>query len=167
MINTKNNEMISSKTMSAGLILVIAGILWCQVATAQSDNPNYDQALADSLEADEYGMKSYVFVILKTGPMQLDDEQKVSELFRGHLENINRLVEQKKLIVAGPFGRNDRNYRGLFIFDSKDKAEVEALLQTDPAIKEKLLEAELFDWYGSAALRTYLEASYRITKKNP
>ncbi len=75
----------------------------------------------------------------------MDDKQQISALFRGHLENINRLVEQKKLIVAGPFGKNERGYRGLFIFDSKDKVEVEAMLQTDPAIKEKLLEAELFD----------------------
>ena len=89
--------------------------------------------------------KSYIFVILKTGSARLDDKQQISALFRGHLENINRLVEQKKLIVAGPFGKNERGYRGLFIFDSKDKVEVEAMLQTDPAIKEKLLEAELFD----------------------
>lgn len=153
--------------MKTLLLLSILGCIWCTGATAQTNNPNYDKALADSLGADDYGMKSYVFVILKSGPAQLDDKQKVSELFRGHLENINRLVEQKKLIVAGPFGKNEHNYRGLFIFDSKNKAEVEALLETDPAIKEKLLEAELFDWYGSAALPTYLEASNRVTKTNP
>lgn len=153
--------------MKTLLLLSILGCIWCTGATAQTNNPNYDKALADSLGADDYGMKSYVFVILKSGPAQLDDKQKVSELFRGHLENINRLVEQKKLIVAGPFGKNEHNYRGLFIFDSKNKAEMEALLETDPAIKEKLLEAELFDWYGSAALPTYLEASNRVTKTNP
>lgn len=149
------------------LFFGVVAVFWCLGATAQTTNPNYDKVLADSLGADEYGMKSYIFVILKTGPAQLDDKEQIGALFRGHLENINRLVEQKKLIVAGPFGKNERNYRGLFIFDAKDKAEVETLLQTDPAIKEKLLEAELFDWYGSAALPTYLEASYRVTKRNP
>ena len=153
--------------MKAALFLGMVSVLWCMGATAQTTDPNYDKALADSLGADEYGMKSYIFVILKTGSAQLDDKEQISTLFRGHLENINRLVEQKKLIVAGPFGKNERNYRGLFIFDSKDKAEVEAMLETDPAIKEKLLEAELFDWYGSAALSTYLEASKRVTKTNP
>ena len=153
--------------MKTGVFLGIAGVLWCMGTSAQTNNPNYDKALADSLGADEYGMKSYIFVILKTGSAKLDDKQKVGTLFRGHLENINRLVEQKKLIVAGPFGKNERGYRGLFIFDSKDKAEVEAMLSTDPAIKEKLLEAELFDWYGSAALSTYLEASKRVTRINP
>lgn len=153
--------------MKAVLLIGMVSLLWSMHATAQTDNPGYDKALADSLGADEYGMKSYIFVILRTGPAQLEDKQQVSALFRGHLENINRLVEQKKLIVAGPFGKNERGYRGLFIFDSKDKVEVEAMLQTDPAIKEKLLEGELFDWYGSAALSTYLEASKRVTKKNP
>lgn len=153
--------------MRTAIFLGMVGVLWYMGATAQTTNPNYDKALADSLGADEYGMKSYVFVILKTGSAQLDDKEQVSMLFRGHLENINRLVEQKKLIVAGPFGKNEHNYRGLFIFDSKDKAEVEAMLETDPAIKEKLLEAELFDWYGSAALPTYLEASNRVTRTNP
>lgn len=153
--------------MKARLLFSTIGIFWCMGTIAQTANPNYDKALADSLGADEYGMKSYVFVILKTGPSKLDDKQQISALFRGHLENINRLVEQKKLIVAGPLGKNEHNYRGLFIFDSKNKAEVETLLQTDPAIKEKLLEAELFDWYGSAALRTYLETSNRVTKTKP
>lgn len=153
--------------MKAGLLFSTIGILWYMGTTAQTTNPNYDKALADSLGADEYGMKSYIFVILKTGQAQIDDKKKVGELFRGHLENINRLVEQKKLIVAGPFGKNEHNYRGLFIFDSKNKVEVETLLQTDPAIKEKLLEAELFDWYGSAALPVYLEASNLVTKTNP
>ncbi|MGK6351003.1 YciI family protein [Parapedobacter sp. DT-150] len=149
------------------LLLFAIGALWCSAAVAQTTNPGYDKALADSLGADEYGMKSYVFVILKTGPAKIDDQQKIGELFRGHMDNINRLVEMKKLIIAGPFGENDRAYRGLFVFDSKDKQEVSALLQTDPAVKEKLLEVELFEWYGSAALPTYLKLSDKVTKVKP
>lgn len=149
------------------LSLLVLVIVWYAGVTAQTDNPNYDKALADSLGADEYGMKSYIFVIVKTGTIQIDDKQKVGELFRGHMNNINRLVKMKKLIVAGPFGKNDHGYRGLFIFDSKSKDEVITLLQTDPAIKEKLLEAELFDWYGSAALPTYLKVSDRVSKTHP
>jgi hypothetical protein len=39
------------------------------------------------------------------------------------------------------------------------------LLDTDPAIKEKLLAVELYEWYGSAALPAYLEASEKVGKK--
>lgn len=137
------------------------------LATAQTENPKYDQELADSLGADEYGMKQYIFVILKTGSNQTDDKEQINALFRGHMDNINRLVEMNKLIVAGPFVKNEQSYRGLFIFDVETKAEAEELLKTDPAIKEQLLEAELFEWYGSAALPTYLKASEKVAKKNP
>jgi len=150
--------------MKTLLLLLLIAIGSYTGATAQIANPNYDKALADSLGADEYGMKSYVFVILKSGPAKIEDKQKIGELFRGHMDNINRLVARKKLIVAGPFGQNAHAYRGLFIFDSTNKEEVEALLQADPAIKEKLLEAELFDWYGSAALPTYLKAADQAAK---
>ena len=34
---------------------------------AQSTNPNYDAELAKTLGADDYGMKQYILVMLKTG----------------------------------------------------------------------------------------------------
>lgn len=85
----------------------------------------------------------------------------------GLLDNINRLVDDGKLIVAGPLGKNDKTYRGIFILTVKTIEEAEALLQTDPAIKEGLLDFELYKWYGSAALPEYLESSDRIWKVNP
>ena len=50
------------------------------------------------------------------------------------------------------------------VLDVKTIEEANALLETDPAIKEKLLAAELYQWYGSAALPAYLEASDKIWK---
>lgn len=47
----------------------------------------------------------------------------------------------------------------------KTTEEAKELLQTDPAIREKLLEAELFQWYGSAALPVYLKIHEKIEKK--
>lgn len=134
---------------------------------AQVDNPGFDKALADSLGADEYGMKPYILVILKTGTNKVDDPEKVSSLFRGHLDNINRLASLNKLVVAGPIKPNEKSYRGIFILNVPGIAEAEALLETDPAVKEKLLEVELYEWYGSAALPVYLETSKIIAKKNP
>jgi len=40
----------------------------------------------------------------------------INEKFRGHLDNINRLVKEEKLVVAGPMCKNEKNYRGIFIF---------------------------------------------------
>lgn len=131
-------------------------------------NPNYDKELAKKLGADDYGMKSYFFVILKTGENTTTDKELINEYFRGHLDNINRLVEEGKLIVAGPLGKNEKNYRGIFIIDNiSSLEEAKKLMLTDPAIKNGLLDYEIYNWYGSAALPEYLPASEKIWKMKP
>lgn len=102
---------------------------------AQTTNPTYDAALADSLGADSYGMKTYMLVILKTGTNTVADKEKINSLFRGHLDNIGRLAREGKLVVAGPLSKNDKTYRGIFILDVKTIEEAQALLATDPAVK--------------------------------
>lgn len=157
-------------------ILVIVAVLAINLTFGQSNsgkdtsttNPNYNKELADKLGGDDYGMKSYFLVILKTGTNTTTDKEFISESFRGHLDNINRLVEQGKLIVAGPLGKNENNYRGIFIFnDIKSIEEAKELLQTDLAIKNGLLDYEIFTWYGSAALPEYLKISDKIWKSKP
>lgn len=136
-------------------------------AQAQSSNPNYNKALADSLGADAYGMKQYVLVILKTGTNTTTDKEKLNAYFRGHMENIGRLAKEGKLVVAGPLGKNERNYRGIFILDAKTVEEAQKMVETDPAVKAKVFEVELYPWYGSAALPVYLETHSKIEKEKP
>ena len=131
----------------------------------QTTNPNYDAALAKKYDADDYGMKSYILVILKTGPNKTTDKAVLDSCFAGHMKNISRLVADGKLVIAGPFGKNDKTYRGIFVLNVKTFEEANLLLQTDPTIKEKILEAELYNWYGSAALPAYLEASDKVWKE--
>lgn len=133
---------------------------------AATTNPNYDAELANKLGADDYGMKSYVFVILKSGENKSTDKAEKSAAFGGHMANIERLVAEDKLIVAGPFGQNDADFRGLFILNVKSIEQARELLKTDPAIKAKYLRAELYPWYGSAALSQYLNASDKVWKKS-
>ena len=149
-------------------LLIILLLSVCIFPThAEKTNPNYDAKLAAKYGGDEYGMKSFVFVILKTGSNKTEDKAMISELFNGHMANIDRLVAEKKLIVAGPMGKNDKSYRGIFILDVATIEEAEALMQTDPAIKAQLLATELYPWYGSAALAAYLDASDKIWQKSP
>jgi uncharacterized protein YciI len=135
------------------------------VLKAQSDNPKYNKALADSLGGDDYGMKMYVLVMLKTGTNTSAGKAVTDSLFRGHMANINRLAGEGKLVVAGPFRKNEKGYRGLFIFNVKTMEEAQALLQTDPAVQAKLLDADLLPWYGSAALPLYLKMHEQVEKK--
>jgi uncharacterized protein YciI len=142
------------------LCLLFTGI----TLTAQTENKDYDPALAKMLGADDYGMKSYVLVILKTGSYEEQDPERRDSLFRGHMNNINRLAEMGKLVVAGPLGENDASYRGIFILDVRSMDEARELLITDPTIEAKVFETELFPWYGSAALPEYLKVHARIEK---
>ena len=146
------------------VITLVLSFIVFGVSSAQKTNPNYDVELAKKLGADDYGMKTYTLVILKTGTNTSTDKSKKAEAFQGHMENINRLVETGQLIVAGPIETNTNNYRGIFILTVSDLAKAETLLNTDPAIKEKYLEAEHYNWYGSAALGEYLPTSDKIWK---
>lgn len=142
--------------------------LFCLVAITvigQEVNPNYDPALAKQLGADDYGMKSYVLVILKTGSNQTEDKAVRDSLFAGHINNIGRLAKLGKLVVAGPLGKNEKSYRGIFILNVTTFEEANALLITDPAIKEKIVETDLYKWYGSAALPEYLKSHDKIEKR--
>jgi len=134
---------------------------------AQTSNPELDTSLVKKLGADDYGMKKYIFVILKTGDNKITDKKFIDSCFIGHLSNINRLAALKQLVVAGPFGKNTSDYRGLFILNIASMEEANKLLETDPAIKANLLKAELFPWYGSAALSEYLEAHNKIWRVKP
>lgn len=142
-------------------------LLFCAACPAYSQiktNPKYDTALAQKYQADEYGMKMYVLVILKTGTNTTGDKKLRDSLFAGHMSNINHLVDLNKLVVAGPFEKNDNTYRGIFILDVKNFQEADQLLEKDPAIKEKLLAVEMYNWYGSAALPAYLDHADKVWK---
>ncbi|MGB4845250.1 MAG: YciI family protein [Ferruginibacter sp.] len=144
------------------LLLLVSGFS----TYAQKANPNYDSTLAKKYGGDDYGMKMYVFVILKTGSNTTTDKALTDSLFAGHMSNINHMVSINKLLVAGPMVKNDKTYRGIFILDVKSFEEAEKLLEKDPAIKEKLLAVEMYNWYGSAALPAYIETSDKVTKLN-
>lgn len=148
------------------IILTALLFITSLVARSQSDDPKYNKALADSLGADDYGMKMYVLVMLKTGPVQENDKAKRDSLFMGHMNNIKNMASINKLVVAGPLQKNDKNYEGIFILNVKTVDEAKVLLEKDPAIKAGLLSTELYNWYGSAALPLYLPFYPTIEKKH-
>ncbi|TAJ24186.1 MAG: hypothetical protein EPO68_01875 [Planctomycetota bacterium] len=103
---------------------------------------------------------NYTLVFLKTGPEDArvtgDDRTKV---FDGHMANIQRLANERKLLVAGPFGkqRDNPSRRGLFVLDTADRAEAEQWASTDPAVKRGVFVLEYHDFATDAPLRAALE----------
>src|SRR4051812_25524352 len=99
-------------------LLLLAATAHAQGAAATPaapTNPAFDPALAQSVGANENGMRAYVFVILKTGPTPVPAGPQRNAMFEGHFANMNRLVKEGKLAVAGPLDGVEGR-RGLFIF---------------------------------------------------
>jgi len=132
--------------------------------TQAQEKPKYDETLAKKLGADNYGMKMYVLVILKTGTNTTATKAQTDSLFKGHMTNMGQLSKENRLIVAGPIAKNDKQYRGIFILNTKSIEEAKNWLATDPAVNAKLLEFDIFNWYGSAALPEYLPFHDKVQK---
>jgi uncharacterized protein YciI len=151
--------------MKKKLFLLLAIIVSFLSAHAQSSGQVYDSVLAKTLGADEYGMKPYIFVMIIPGSNHLEKGAVRDSIFRGHRINIGKLAAAGKLVIAGPFEDNPKSYQGIFILNVKTISEAQTLLETDPAIHAKVLDTELYEWYGSAALGEYLKLQKKITKK--
>jgi uncharacterized protein YciI len=146
-----------------GILVSCAAFLLSPVQ-AQQTPASYDEALATRLGADEYGMRSYVLVVLKTGPNKMPAGPERDEMFRGHFANMKRLSDEGKLVLAGPFDGVD-GWRGLFIFAVKDIDEARQLAATDPVLVKGEMTAEFHKYYGSAALALVREFHDKVAKK--
>jgi uncharacterized protein YciI len=149
------------------MILAIAGFSSGQTATKKEvQNPNFDAELAARLGADKIGMKNYVLVILKTGPATVAAGKERDEIFKGHFANIHRLADEGKLVVAGPFGDQGVDWRGMFIFNVATVEEAQKLTATDPVIKSGIMVAEFHKLYCSAALMEVNNIHKKIASEN-
>jgi len=155
--------MVRSRILAVLLAASITGAAAESSSGAGEPPSGYDPVLAASVGADEHGMRSYVLVILKTGPTRVPDGAKRDEMFRGHFANMKRLADEDKLVHAGPLDGVD-GWRGLFIFATDDLEEARRMVATDPVIVEGEMVAEYHKHYGSAALMLLGDAYKRVAK---
>ena len=133
------------------ILLSAVFVLTAKVGFAQID-PN---------KKPEDQIKRYWFVMLMKGETRTQDSATAAKLQEGHLANINRLYNEGKIKVAGPFG--DRgDWLGLFIFDCSSKNEVDSLLKTDPAIGAGRLKYEIKPWY-TAPIGSFVPGKPKVT----
>lgn len=134
----------------------------------QSDSAltTYDSVLARQLGADDYGMRSYVMAFLKAGPSRDQPEKEAMAIQRAHLDHIQRLSDEGKLVLAGPFLDNGE-VRGIFLFNVPTLEEARELTAQDPAVISGRLIMDLHPWYGSATLLRTPELHSRISRINP
>ena len=110
-------------------------------------------------------MRKYVMAFLHKGPNRDLEPEKAMQLQKAHLQNITRMAEEGKLVLAGPFFDNG-DPRGIYIFAVESIEEAEKLTNSDPAIQAGSLRMELRPWYGSAALMEVNQIHSTLQKRS-
>ena len=110
-------------------------------------------------------MRTYYMGFLTRGPNWTPGVTEATKaLQEAHLANINRLAEDGRLLIAGPFSYDstdaDQSLRGIFIFDTETRAEAEELAATDPAVMAGRLAIRIIPWYGPYGLTYADHAGY-------
>jgi uncharacterized protein YciI len=123
----------------------------CTVAPATVADVQFDEELAERLGADDYGMRPYVMAFLRAGSADGLDTKTLKELQAGHMALIQRLAQDGKLVLAGPF-LDSGELRGIYVLAVETVEEARALTAGDPAIAADALSVDFKPWYGSAAL---------------
>jgi uncharacterized protein YciI len=149
---------------AAALWLFLQAAICCAQQTPELPKPAYDPALAKAVGADERGMRSYVLVVLKTGPNRIPEGPERAEMFKGHFANMRQLSNEGKLVLAGPFDGVD-GWRGLFIFAATDIEEVKQLVATDPVVAKGEMVGEFHHYYGTAALMLLRDLYEKVARK--
>ena len=92
---------------------------------------------------------------LKLIPSLLDEENwtdRENEIVQHHFEVLQNLQKEGKLILAGRTLNMDSNGFGIVILEVNSEEEATELMNNDPAVKEGIMEANLFP-YRVALLR--------------
>jgi len=109
-----------------------------------------------------------VMAFLKEGPNRDLDSATAAQLQMDHMANINRMAEEGKLVLAGPFySKEGSDLMGIYIFNVETIEEAEELTNSDPAVQAGSLTMDLQMWYGSAALMEVNGIHNRVAKENP
>ena len=91
----------------------------------------------------------YYFVELITNPDRPElPKAEVDSIQMAHMANIGRMVEEKKLMLAGPFEGGG----GIFILKVNSMEEAEQLAARDPAVKAGRLLTEIRPWYTAKGM---------------
>ncbi|HYG20075.1 MAG TPA: YciI family protein [Ohtaekwangia sp.] len=84
--------------------------------------------------------KNYVFVFLnKKSDAAAISKEESEKIMKGHMDNINRLAKEGKLISAGPFEGGG----GIFVLKTTAVDEARAWLSTDPGVQAQRWNVEV------------------------
>ncbi|MCA1577831.1 MAG: YciI family protein [Acidobacteria bacterium] len=90
-------------------------------------------------------MTAYLAFLVRGDKWTPEKTPQTEAIQKAHLANIQKLADQKKLVVAGPFGDNG-TLRGIFVFRVDSIEEARQLAATDPAVQAGRLALQIHPW---------------------
>jgi uncharacterized protein YciI len=108
-------------------------------------HPWWSQDVMKKTDTPTNFMTAYLAFLVRGDKWTPETTPQTEEIQKGHMANIMRLAEMKKLVVAGPFG-DDGTLRGIFVFRVGTLEEARELTLTDPAVKAGRLALEIHPW---------------------
>lgn len=136
--------------------IIIIFLLILLTNSVQAQNKVSTAKQKQKTQNTEKQMRNYFMVILTKGPNRAQDSISLAKLMDGHMANIERLANEEKLILAGPF-LDDGNMRGIFVFNVATNEEAVNLVESDPAVKAGRFAYEIHPWMGPKKLTSLLK----------
>ena len=108
-------------------------------------HPWWSEDVMKKTETPQKFMTAYLAFLVRGEKWTPEKTPQTEEIQKGHMANIHRLADMKKLVVAGPFG-DDGTLRGIFVFRVGSLEEARTLTLTDPAVQAGRLALDLHPW---------------------
>ena len=108
-------------------------------------HPWWSEDVMKKTETPQKLMTAYLAFLVRGEKWTPEKTPQTEEIQKGHMANIHRLADMKKLVVAGPFG-DDGTLRGIFVFRVGSLEEARTLTLTDPAVQAGRLALDLHPW---------------------
>jgi uncharacterized protein YciI len=106
----------------------------------------------DNSSEPKYEMTTYYMAFLKKGPRWSPEvTEETKKVQAAHRANIERLVEEGKMILAGHF-LDEWEVRGIFVYKVDSIEEAIELTKQDPAVIAGRLSLEVHPWYSAKSI---------------
>ncbi len=93
----------------------------------------------------KWTMKKHHLVLLRRGTQTGQPSSEAQKLQLDHLWHIRRMMDEGKMLAAGPF-LNNGELRGIFVFNTESAEEAKAWAEADPMVKAGWLKVEIHPW---------------------
>jgi uncharacterized protein YciI len=133
--------------MKQFLSIAVVVLLALISTLASASDPEHDHAASSE--------GAYVFVYLVLDHPEKLSQAEMGEAMQGHFDNMSKLADEEKLLIAGPLAdpRISEAHRGIFVLSAETIEQGRAIGSTDPAVKAGVFKLEMYTFTTDAPLR--------------